>query len=205
MNSKASYYDATMSFSSSLHEQLASVRLEHQEKSQSKQKVLHDSDFDNEDSDNKMISSVDITKISMMKQKNRTLLAQVHKLKTKMSRLRDLRNQYRQKTHQLREKIISLRTQLHSQQKLVLVDSDDEKHKQRQQSNRQQFDVLHIDSHFFNRVVDSALSFVKSISQSESTDFASLSFDSFSSMILTESQSRLKYSDVDDFEDDRNK
>ena len=131
MISETSCYDAAMSSSSSLHEQLADMTLERQKKSQSEQTVLHDFDSNHENSDNKMISSINITRISMLKQKNRTFRTQIHQLQTEISRLRDLRNQYRQKVNQFKREIIELRTQLHDEQKLVLVNSDDEKHKQR--------------------------------------------------------------------------
>ena len=93
-----------MSFSFSFHEQLVNMRLEHEEKSQSKQKMFHDSDFDNEISNNKMIFSINITKISMLKRKNRTVRTQIHKFETKIFRFRDFRNQYRQKNSSIQKK-----------------------------------------------------------------------------------------------------
>ena len=129
MNSKASCYDATMSFNSSFHEQLVDMTLKRQEKSQSEQTMLHDFDSNNETSDNKMISSINIIKISMLKQKNRTFRTQIYQFQTKIFRFRNFRNQYRQTTHQLRKKIDNFRTQLQQQQNdELLIDFDQEKH-----------------------------------------------------------------------------
>ena len=104
MNSKIFYYDITMSFNFSFHEQLVNMRLKHEKKSQSKQKMFHDFDFDNEISNNKITFSINIIKISMLKRKNRTIRTQIHKFETKIFRFRDFRNQYRQKIHQFKKK-----------------------------------------------------------------------------------------------------
>ena len=181
--------------SSQLHEQMIELRLH------SEDEIIDDSNLEDYRS-NHSISSISHIKIVKLEHEIQFL----RKKNQQISRLRALRSRYRQKTHQLREEIISLRAQLHQQQNdELLIDSDHEEHTQRQQSDlqqsdRQQPDVLHLDSHSFNRVVDSALFFVKSVSQSEFTDSSSQSL-----MILKKEQSRLKYSDVDYFYDDRDK
>ena len=129
MISETSCYDATMSFNSSFHEQFADMTLKRQKKSQSEQTMLSDFDSNHENSDSKMIFSVNIFRISMLKQKNRTFRTQIHQFQTKIFRFRDFRNQYRQKTNQFKKKIIELRTQFHDEQKFVFVNFDDEKHK----------------------------------------------------------------------------
>ena len=136
MASKAPYYDTGTTPSSSFHEQLASMRLGSQEKLE----VLHDSDSDNGVPINKIASQSNTISKPALELENQALQLQIQNLQAEVreiSRLRGLRNQNRHEAHLLRREIVSLRAQLHQQQKPdILIDSDHEEHTrtQRQQT-----------------------------------------------------------------------
>lgn len=204
MTSEAPCYDAVTTPSPLLHEQLASMRLGSQEKLE----VLHDSDSDNGVPINRMASQGNTISKSALEQENQALQLQIQNLQAKVReipRLRGLRNQYRQEAHQLRREVVGLRAQLHQQKSDILIDSDHEEHTQRQLSGRRQSDVLHLDSHSFNGTIDPLPSFAKAVSQAELTRPSPQSIYSSSRTGLIEQQPRLKHSDVDYSEGDRNK
>ena len=169
--------------SSRLHEHLIDLRLNFD------QKVIYDSNIEiREIFKNQLSSQALYIKFRTLKQENETL-------KQKIARLRTRRNDYRQKSHQLKKKMTALRTQLEvalrNQQHndSIAYDSNAE---QSRKSN-----ILRFDSHFFNRTTNSSSLFVTSV--------LSISERSLLFYVDTSHAFHIKYSNIDDFYDDRKK
>ena len=168
-----------------LHEQMIELRLNFE------YRVHYDSDIEiNEVSKNQLSFQALYIRFRTLKQKNEIL-------KQKNARLRARRNDYRQKFHQLKKKMIALRTQLEialrKQQHDDSIVYDSNVEKQFRKS-----DILRFDSHFFNRITISFSFFVISVF-SISKRFLLFYID------MTSHTYHIKYSNIDDFYDDKDK
>ena len=166
-------------FNFQLHEYLIDFQLNFD------QKVTYDSNIEiHEVFKNQLSFQALYIKFRILKQKNQTL-------KQKNARFRIRRNEYRQKFHQLKREIDSFRLQLNKRENVY--DSNAKHAKQIRKSN-----ILRFDFHFFNRTTiftSFFVTFVFSISERFLLFYADTTSHTY----------HIKYSNIDDFYDDKKK
>ena len=175
-------------FSSQLHEQIIDFRLNFEHRA-----AQYDSNIETyETLKNQLSSQAFHIRIMTLKRENDVQ-------KQKIARLRTRRNDYRQKSHQLKRKMIALRTHfeviqiaLRKQQHNDSIAYDSNAKEQSRKSN-----ILRFDSHFFNRTMNSSSFFVIFVS--------SISERSLLFYVDTSHAFHIKYLNINDFYDDREK